>query len=175
MEAAIDNYSEMSDSMELIISILIRYPQINKVDIEPNSKELSFTFLIEKELREDEIEKINHKLKQSLELFSRLANVSSDSFKINFKDYGGLTKIKVTTGILSLTKDKISFVIKFIYNEFKESLLSDVFEVVSSQEPTYHEEVIDDILSSLKQKGTKRALVGFREEDKVLVFDRSTS
>ncbi len=173
MEPVAKKYSNQSESMELIISILIRYPQINKVNIDPENKELSFTFLVDSKLKENRIEQFEIKLRKSLELFNRLAKLESSHLKIDFDDYEVLTKVKVTTSLSDLTKDKLSLFIQFFQSEFSNDLLVESIEPLPEDALTEQEEAIKSLLIKLDYKRIQQSLIGFRDGDKVLVFDKS--
>ncbi|SDC50911.1 MULTISPECIES: hypothetical protein [unclassified Candidatus Frackibacter] len=173
MEPVAKKYSNQSESMELIISILIRYPQINKVNIDPENKELSFTFLVDSKLEKNRIEQFTTKLKKSLELFNRLAKIEPSHLKVDFDDYEVLTKVKVITSLLSLTKDKLSFFIQFFQSEFSNDLLVESIEPLPEDALTEQEETINSLLIKLDHKRMQQSLTGFRDGDKVLVFDKA--
>lgn len=176
LASTIEPYNEASDDMELIISILVNYPQINKVNINSDLKRLTFTFLVDRGLEKTQVGKFKCKLEQSLRMFNKLTDLSTgDNFEVNFESYEELTKIKINAKLFNLTQEKISFFVQFVSEEFKDELLREDFETDSKNKFENQKGTIGNALLNLKQNGFCRPLVGFREEGKVLVFTKSSN
>lgn len=171
MDSVIEHQDATTNDMELIISVLIKYPQINKVDISPELGTLAFTFLVECNLSQKQANEFADKLEKSLELFNKLADLAVEDLEVKFKDYEKLTKIKIIAELFNLTKEKLSFFIDFVSDQFGSDLLQDDFQV-SQEKLKECEESIKNNLLNLKETDPPAALVGFRDEGKVLVFDK---
>ncbi|MBM7623272.1 hypothetical protein [Sporohalobacter salinus] len=172
MEIEAEDYNQKSDSMELVISLLLQYPQVNKVNVNLNSQEVIFTFLIQRELSISGLKEFKSKLNQSLRLYGSLSQIDVAQIKIDYKCCGDLTELEITSGLCNLTEEVISFIIRFIYNEFGTELLS---EDIVKDNSTVENEIINELLENLKVNNLNQRLVGFREKNKVLVFNKANN
>lgn len=175
LEVQAKDYSQKSDSMELIISLLLQYPQVNKVNIDLNLRELTFTFLIQRKLSIPELEEFKLKLNQSLRLYDSLSPIAVSEIETAYRSCGDLTELEITAGLSNLSKEVISFLIRFVYNEFGINLLSEdiggTAEDISITKNTF----IDDLLENLEVNNLNHILIGFRDDNKVLVFSKANN
>lgn len=172
MEAQTKDCNQKSDSMELIISLLLQHPQINKVNVNLNLQEVSFTFLIQRKLAISELEEFKLKLNQSLKLYDSLSQTVADQIETSYKYCGDLTELEVMFELFNLTEEGISFFIRFIYNEFGTDLLSEDIITAWDGISAAEDEFIDELLENLKVNNSNQNLVGFRDENEVLVFTK---
>ena len=151
-----------SNSMSLIAFLLVRYPEIGSVRFDPEQKIFQFCFVLTKAIDESEFRDFSNQLTLSLGSISQLQGREIGLVEMDFTDYQDLTFLEITRDIDSLTQEEIALIIGVVRQYFEERLLLD-------QEETVQEE--DEI--HLKDSRQEKKLIGFREEGRVLVFNRA--
>ncbi|MCK8824256.1 hypothetical protein [Fuchsiella alkaliacetigena] len=164
--------NEIPISMKLIIAILHRYFQLNKVVFNQYLEELTLNFLINQDLSKSTKEEFRLKLRQSLKLSKKLDNSPLNQLKIEYKVYEELTELEVTIQLLELTSTELDLLTKLVVKEFEAQLLFENLGVKSAQHLAKYKQVIDTILLNWEGTQPKQLLVGFREKKRVVIFDK---
>jgi hypothetical protein len=162
-----------SNSMSLIVFLLMRYPEIGSVRFDPDQKTLQFSFVITKKFTGEEFEPFREKLLGSLSAIAELQGKQLEMAKIIFAEYEGLTFLEITRDIDSLNQEEIALIIGVVQQYFEGFLLLDQEESVQEEDTVLQEEMIEHMLEDLKDSRQEKKLIGFREEGRVLVFNRA--
>lgn len=162
--------SSFDSSVELLTSILLKYPVINTVDINLEKKELKMSFLVNELITDDSWLEKRKFLYRNFKLFKKLQNQQKGSLKIIKEDYKQLVRINFIRDLVALSHKEINFMIKKIKDVFKDKLLQDKEEYFSKTKNPINK-LLDDVKNA-KFKESYQYLA-FREEGKILVFDKS--
>lgn len=163
-----------SNSMSLIAFLLVRYPEIGSVRFDPEQKTLQFSFVLVKSIAEAELEAFKEQLMLSLSNISQLQERNLGQTLINFAEYDGLTFLEIMRDINFLNQEEIALIIGVVQQFFEGCLLLDQEESLQEEDEVLQEEMIEHMLEDLKDSRTEKRLIGFREEGRVLVFNRAT-
>ena len=158
--------------VELLISMLLRYPMIDLLDVDLTEKQIIFTFFLMKDKACGEIEKKLNSFKKSVNCFNQLTEIDEREFSIRHKNYKKLIKIDLTCNVFNLTEKKLDFIIELISQIFDKEMYLDEFNL----EKKNSFESLDDLLKVIKTKQeeiTEFTYLAFREEDKIKVFNKS--
>ncbi len=164
----------VDDSIELMISILIRYPEINTVKTDPKSKEIIFSFLLNKDLSQDEFMKIEAKLRDSIETFLFVQNTEPVTARIRTQSYNNYSLIEVIRDFKTITQRELSLLIYLMNSELGSYLLTEHGVSSDVEELEVQEEIIEDLLIRLQYQ-SQGDLIGFRESGKVMVFHKTSA
>src|SRR5690554_7406191 len=74
-----------TNSMSLIVSLLIRYPEFATLKLDPNLKCFVFSFMIKKGLAPKELKKLRTEIQLSLEVFAELNQQTPTVLNISFR------------------------------------------------------------------------------------------
>lgn len=162
-----------SNSMSLIAFLLVRYPEIGSVRFDPDQKMFQFSFVLTKAIDETEFADFSNQLTLSLGSISQLQGREIGLVDMNFTDYQDLTFLEITRDIDSLTQEEIALIIGVVRQFFEDRLLLDQEEAVQEEDEILQEEMIEHMLEDLKDSRQEKKLIGFREEGRVLVFNRA--
>jgi len=162
-----------SNSMSLIAFLLVRYPEIGSVRFDPMKKILQFSFVIMKILTEAEFNSFNEQLTLSLGNISELQARETGLIEVNYAEYDGLTFLEITRDIASLNQEEIALIIGVVQQFFEGFLLLDQEDSLQEEDEVLQEEMIEHMLEDLKDSRQEKRLIGFREEGRVLVFNRA--
>ncbi|HBE80442.1 MAG TPA: hypothetical protein DDW65_22060 [Firmicutes bacterium] len=164
-----------SNSMSLIAFLLVRYPELGSVRFDPGQKTLLFSFVLIKSLTKEEFEPFKDKLLLSLNNMTQLQGRESETgtIEVNYAEYDGLTFLEIVRNIESLTQEEIALITGIIRESFEEYLLLDQDDTLQEEDAVLQEEMIEHMLEDLKDSRQEKRLIGFREEGRVLVFNRA--
>jgi hypothetical protein len=162
-----------SNSMSLIAFLLVRYPEIGSVQFDPVRKILQFSFVLTKLLTDSELEEFKEKLLLSLSSISELHERELEQVEIQCTNDSSLTFLEIIRDIDSLSQEEISLIIGLVQQAFDGFLLLDQEEAVQDEDVILQEEMIEHMLEDLKDSRQEKRLIGFREEGRVLIFNRA--
>jgi len=167
------NGEEISNSVGLLISILVRYPQIGSINFMPKSKVLKFNFILTEQLSEENFFSFHQHLFNSLEVYNFLEGKKTLISELKKNDYEKITILEVERDVDTLTQEEISLIVELIRNKFEELLVTDcATESILDEELEMQEELIEYMLQDAKASLQEKNLIGFREEGKVLIFNK---
>ncbi|TCL62094.1 hypothetical protein EDC14_102851 [Hydrogenispora ethanolica] len=162
-----------SNSMSLIAFLLVRYPEIGTVRYDPDQKTLQFSFMLIKTLDAGEFEAFKEGMALSLGAISDLQGRKQLQTEISFTECDNLTFLEILRDIDSLSQEEIGLIIGVVHQFFEGNLLLDQEEAVQDEDVLLQEEMIDHMLEDLKDSQQEKRLIGFREEGRVMVFNRA--
>jgi hypothetical protein len=93
--------------------------------------------------------------------------------EISYADYDGLTFLEINRNIESLTQEEIALITGVVHEFFDEFLILDQEDALQEEDTLLQEEMIEHMLEDLKDSRQEKRLIGFREEGRVLVFNRA--
>jgi hypothetical protein len=155
----------------LLISLLIRFPEILSINFDRSKDRCKFTFMLSGKCEREEVLRFRKTCKESLETYF---NLTGEAFTVkigvSFSRKPNLLEITSNTTFLSL--DAIQLICGLVSNAFGEALLKDdECNDNSHDDLSRHEEIIDYLLNH--SVGAKQEnLFAFREAGRVYVFDK---
>lgn len=162
-----------SKSAGLLISILVRYPELASVNFDPRRQTLKFTFLVREQLERRLVQRLVRSLRLNLDVLSGLENKQPGVISYGHVTYGPVTAIEVTRDVGTLTLEEISLLIQLMKDRFEDLLVIDQVAGASlDEELAFQEELIGQMLEDLKAARQDRDLIAVREEGRVLVFNK---
>lgn len=163
---------DVSDSIGLLISILVRYPEVGTINYDPVDQHLKFTFLLSSVLDETELVNFKNKVINSIETYNILEGKTPIVVKADYNLYENFTMIEVIRDVGTLSQEEISLVIELVYLNYKNQLVTEKNENVVEEDLIMQEELIEHMLENLKLSSPEKNLIAFREEGRVLVFNK---
>lgn len=163
---------EVSDSIGLLISILVRYPEVGTINYDPIQQNLKFTFIFSGVLDEAELVNFKRTVIDSIEAYnsleSRIPKVveTCDFLCENF------TMFEIVRDVGTLTQEEIALVISLVYGSFTHKLITDKNDLLMEEDLLMQEELIEHMLENIKVSSPEKNLIAFREEGRVLVFNK---
>lgn len=163
----------ISDGVNLLISILVRYPEIGTISFEPEKNSLKFTFMLSDKPDEQSFFTLKKLLLNSIKAYHMLEGVRQASSDIQLNNYGAnVAIITMIRDVFTLSKGEFAVIISLLRENLKDSLLSDHNETMLEEDLLVQEELIDNMLESVKKQGSRQRLIGIREDGRVLVFNK---
>lgn len=163
---------EVTDSVGLLITILVRYPEIAKINYEPEKQHIKMSFLIKNDINKELITKFTSDLKESIITFNYLQQINNIDVEINCDINEEYITIELYRDIDTLTASEINLIAHLFQTEFNRSIIADSNELFYEDELVWQEELITDMLENLKGSLPIKKLLAFRDDGKVRVFDK---
>jgi hypothetical protein len=165
----------ISQHASLLVSILIRYNEIDSIRFRAGKAQLSFSFMVRKHCNEDDIYTFKRMLISYLDTYTHLSGQRVGHLSVVSATLGEYTQIEVTRDVESLTREELSLIISLIRQHFDANLVIEADVALRDDERLLQEELIDDILDDVREGGPRHEIVGFRESGRVMVFTKNRS
>jgi len=162
-----------TNSMNLIVSLLVRYPMIATINYDPAQKFLGFMFVIDRPLAPEEYTSKTEKIRDSLETVANLNGRQPILIETNLSEQDGMSFLEVKRDVVTLLPEEISLLMILIEQEFAGALVKEQDETLEEEDQALQEEIIEHMLEDLKDTRPEKKLIGFREEGRVMVFNRA--
>ena len=163
-----------TNSMSLIVSLLVRYPGIATVSFDPVQKSLQFTFVIARPLTPPEFKAFGQRVRDSLEMVANLNGRVPSLLELNLSSYEGMSFLEIKRDIDSLMPEEISLLTSMIDQQYERELIREQDDALEEEDRAIQEEMIEHMLEDLKDSRPEKKLIGFREEGRVMVFNRAS-
>lgn len=160
------------DCVNLLTSVLIYYPEISKISIEPDEK-IYINYIIQKILTDEEIEKTRTLLEECLKSYHYLekTQVECDEVKINIEEKA--TFITIKRDMKTFSHGELRLINTLINEEFGELLIMDTDKILMIDSTMLAQmDLIDTMFASLKINPVVEKMIGIREAGRVIVFNK---
>jgi len=104
----------VTNGISLMVSILVRYPEISALYFDPKSHTLKFTFLVMGSMSSDRKADFQHILNLSLDVFHRIDGNKKHKTNIRFDDFDDVTRIEIIRNTETLSQEEISMIIQLV-------------------------------------------------------------
>ena len=160
------------DCVNLLTSVLIYYPEISKISIEPDEK-IYINYLLQKILPDEELEKTRTLLEECLKSYHYLekTQVECDEVKINIEEK--VTFITIKRDMKTFSHGELRLINTLINEEFGELLIMDTDKIPMIDSTMLAQmDLIDTMFASLKINPVVEKMIGIREAGRVIVFNK---
>lgn len=160
------------DCVNLLTSVLIYYPEISKISIEPDEK-IYINYIIQKILTDEEIEKTRTLLEECLKSYHYLekTQVECDEVKVNIEEKA--TFITIKRDMKTFSHGELRLINTLINEEFGELLIMDTDKIPMIDSTMLAQmDLIDTMFASLKINPVVEKMIGIREAGRVIVFNK---
>ena len=162
------------DGINLLVSILVCYPEIGTVSYEPADDALHFSFALKEVPQRSTYERVGGLIKESILTYHSLEGFSGGRIEIFLEGQGHTAFFHVIRDVRSISQGEISMISTIMREHFEDILIVDP----DSQPEDFefdlaaHEEAIDHMIGTLKISRVANRMIGIREEGRVLVFNK---
>lgn len=156
----------------LLISLLMRFPEIMSINFDRPRDSAKFTFMIAGKQEKERLTSFNRLLSESLAAYGEL---TGDCFRVKptMLRSGKVSILELTCSTTALSLEGIQLLAGVVDNAFPGMLVKDAeaMEAAYDEEMVRQEEIIEYLLShNIETK--QENLIAFREAGKVMVYDK---
>jgi len=163
---------ENSKGVGLLISMLVRYPELATVNLDPRGKLIKFTFILTKPVPERDFESIRDRIRLSIEAYLSFKAVEASTIEVEKTNFSDICVLELRRDMASLTQDEISLVIEIVRDACGELLAADRNDHLLEEDLMIQEEIIDEMLQDVRELRQGKSIVAFREEGRVVVYNK---
>lgn len=161
------------NSVGLLISILVRYPEVCTVKYQPEEQTLRFTFMVSELLSPERFTAFAELLKESLRTFASVTGRRMRVCLLEKTEFNGVALVEVHRDVESLSREEISLIACLTSQHFVGTVVKEAGEPLLEEDQAFQEEMIEHMLEDIRQSGVSRDLIGFREGGRVFVFNKA--
>lgn len=174
LSLTLKNEEELSESAGLLISILMRYPEICAISFNPDDDTIILSFSFRKIIPAEQFLKCKEGLGECLAAYGFLENKKPPIVEVHWITIDALSILKIKYDVKNMTKNEIALIISFLQEEFNDLLMreQDTNDPLDEEDLILQEEFIGHMLENFKVAVPRKKLMAFREEGKVHVFKK---
>lgn len=159
-------------SAGLLVSILLRFPEVGSVTFDPDNHSLRFTLLVRGRLESTGYEQLLELLDSSVRAFGVLQGADPRLLGVERTSFGQVTAIEFTRDVETLTREEIAMLIELARDGFGERLVVEADGALVEEDLLVQEQLIDAALDDLRDARGQQNLIAYREGGRVMVFNK---
>ena len=164
-----------SDGVSLLISILMRFPQIGTIHFESKNRILRLNFMLSRSVPPAEIQEIQKKMAEHIKAYHHVTGRKPTCVKFECKQpYEKFCIFSLFRDLASLSKGELSLIISLVTERFTDSLIIDDQDSLPDfmDDPGFPDDFIDSMLENVRFQRSAKNLTAMRENGRVLVFNK---
>jgi hypothetical protein len=162
----------ISDGVNLLISILVRYPEIGSINYDAKDNSIKLIFMLSSLPSKAFFDMVLKTLLSSISAYHTLEGLKNAKTDIKVSACEQVAMLTILRDVATLSKGEIALIITLLRENFKDQLLADDNETMLEEDLLVQEEVIDNMLENIKRQHFDNGLIGIREDGRVLVFNK---
>ncbi len=165
------NGNDLTNSVSLVTSILVRYPEVSTIKYNPDEKVIKFNFLLNQHIGSNELSALKKLLQDSIELYNLLEDRSPTNITVSIKEIEQFTMVEIVRDMGTLVQGEIALIVHCLQQAVKTVVAFEHSERYGDEDLQFQEELIENMLYSVKVSQDDKHLFAFREEGRVLVYN----
>ena len=163
---------EVSDSIGLLISILVRYPELGTINYDPESQHLRFTFIFSCELDEEKLVIFKKTVIDSIKTYNVLEDRIPNTIEVKLNPCEEFIMFEIIRDVGTLSQEELSMIIELVHVNFRKDLVFEKNDYLLEEDLLMQDELIEHMLENIKISYPGKNLIAFREDGRVLVFNK---
>lgn len=163
--------TETNDAVNLIVSLLVRYPEISSVHSNPADETIRLTFAFTVALAKDETRRIVDEVVEHLDAYHEVSGSVPVVLGADCDVDQGASFLHIDRDLKTISKEEISMIVELLKERFQAQLVTNpVPEESSEEDVSAQDEMVNVAIDTMREGGAQKSLVGFREERRVLIY-----
>ena len=162
---------ESSDTVDSIVSLLVRFPEISSLWSHPTDGTLRLTYVVARRLSKAEQRELAEMLDDHVRAFVALEGRDIHDMSVRCETDHAVTFIHCTRDSASFTREELLLQIGVLGERFGDSLVKNPVEEPQDEESAaLEDEQVEHAIEAMRDPAQKRSLVGYRDERRVMVY-----
>jgi catabolite regulation protein CreA len=162
---------ESADTVNRVVALLVRFPEIHSVRSNPAEGSLTLSFAVRKRLDRAQTRAFGEKVAEHVRALLDLGGSAPERIAVNAQRDPAVTFVTVTRDAESFSRGELELVVALFADAFGDALVrDDAGSVPVDDDPGARDEQVEVSLDALRDPAQRQRLVGFREEQRVLVY-----
>ncbi len=162
---------EVGSQVDLLVSLLVRFPEIGAVHYEPQDEALRFVYLL-KEGNTD-LASFPRIYKSHLSIFHKLKKTEPNVNLLMITNNAQISVLEITRDLVTLSLEELNLVITLLREHCGAALVREG-QPEEADDDWEHNALIEALFDAAPLVGPER-LTGFRQDGRVLVFSMPLS
>lgn len=172
MNPAVKTAYDDEDSIHLLTSLLVRYPEVCTINYSPRGNLLKLTFILKTQLEKKHLRHFEEELLDCIGTYMFYENRTEPQFfKVNHEIGPGITILEITRDTATLTQKELALLVRYLHVQFDEVVVCEE-TYMEEEELDEQDDIIRNMLDRFRKKNPKNKFIAVREEGRVLVFKR---
>lgn len=166
------NDKEIADSANLLISILVRFPEIATIRFDSTKQIMKLTFMVSTALEQEDFSELRRIIIASITAYHMLQGRIDAQMDVQMKCYDGISVITLYRDMNTLSKGEIAVCIALLCEHCRDRLVTDCNDTIHEDDLQMQEELIDNMFEHVKSIRSVNNLIGIREDGRVFVYNK---
>ncbi|GAC1441040.1 MAG: hypothetical protein NVS2B8_07420 [Vulcanimicrobiaceae bacterium] len=162
--------SENSDAVGLIITLLVRYPEIATIVSHPKDGTLTLSFAIASPLRRALERNVRESVEEHVRALLAIGRDRPDALVVDCESDAGMSFVRITRDARSFSREELVVLVALLGVTFGAALVRSPATDDDADDDGSADELVDYAIEALRDPAQQRSLLGFREEKRVLVY-----
>lgn len=161
-----------TDGVNLLVGMLISYPEISKILYEPKDESLNITFIVKEVLADTEFAEFKMLIERNLEAYYSLEKIWQRRVTLEKQTCGGFTFIQLKRDIATVSKGEMALLAELVQQRYGGRLVDDGTIIVLDDDLVLQDDFVDNMLNNIRINKISTKLIGMREDGRVMIFNK---
>jgi hypothetical protein len=162
---------ESADTVNRVVALLVRFPEIHSVRSNPADATLTLSFAIRKRLDRAQANAFGERVADYVRAFLDLRGDVPAKIAVSCDRDAAVSFVHVTRDAASFVREELELLVALFGESFRDALVrDDAAAMPIDDDPAARDELVEVALDALRDPAQRQRLVGFREEQRVLVY-----
>ena len=171
MHSARPSAFESADTVNRVVALLVRFPELHSVRSNPADATLTLSFAVRERPDRAKTAALGERVSEHLRAFLDLRGEVPGKIALACDRDAAVTFVNVTRDAASFAREELELLVAIFADAYGDRLVRDGASAVPvDDDPAARDELVEVALDALRDPTQRRRLVGFREEQRVLVY-----
>ena len=171
MHTARPSAFESADTVNRVVALLVRFPELHSVRSNPADATLTLSFAVRERLDRIKQRALAELVSEHLRAFLDLRGDVPAKIALACDRDTAVTFVNVTRDAASFAREELELLVALFADAYGDRLVRDGESATAvDEDPAARDEQVEVALDALRDPTQRRRLVGFREEQRVLVY-----
>jgi len=171
MHTARPSAFESADTVNRVVALLVRFPELHSVRSNPADATLTVSFAVRERLDRIKQRALAECVSEHVRAFLDLRGDAPAKISLAFDRDTAVTFVNVTRDAASFAREELELLVALFADAYGDRLVRDGASATAlDDDPAARDEHVEVALDALRDPTQRRRLVGFREEQRVLVY-----
>ena len=162
---------ESADTVNRVVALLVRFPELHSVRSNPADATLTVSFAVRERLDRATQRALAERVSEHLRAFLDLRGEVPTKIALACDRDTAVTFVNVTRDAASFAREELELLVALFADAYGDRLVRDGASAAPpDDDPAARDELVEVALDALRDPTQRRRLVGFREEQRVLVY-----
>jgi len=161
-----------SDTVNRVVALLERFPELHSVRSNPADATLALSFAVRDRLDRSRERALADRVAEHVRAFLELRRETPAKLSVTCDRDAAVTFVHVTRDAESFTREELELLVALFADAYGDRLVrdADADAAFDDDDPRARDELVEVALDALRDPTRRQRLVGFREEQRVLVY-----